>query len=97
MLAAIENYQYSRMRILHMIGTYYISKQDKLMRKRKHLQIRRMLRKLRSYWYEKIRTEDWWLKMIGEEASGSSWKKKLPHDKRKFHEVISKDFSPDIA
>ena len=53
MLAAIENYQYSRMRVLHMIGAYYICKQDKLMRKRKHIQIRRVLRKPCSYWYEK--------------------------------------------
>ena len=76
MVAAIENHQYLRMRILHMINfTYYISKQDKLMRKRKHIQTRRMLRKPRSYWYEKTITEDWWLKMIDEEASASSWKK----------------------
>ena len=37
-LAAIENYQYPRMRILHMIGAYYISKEDKLKRKSKHIQ-----------------------------------------------------------
>ena len=53
MLAAIENYQYSRMGIFHMIGAYYISKQGKVIRKRKHIQVRRMLRKLHSYWYEK--------------------------------------------
>ena len=53
MLAPIENYQYSRMRILHMIGVYYMSKEDKLTRKRKHIQITRILRKPRSYWHEK--------------------------------------------
>ena len=81
-----------------MISAYYICKQDKLMRKRKHIQIRRVLRKPCSYWYEKKnRKEDWWLKMIREEASPSSWQKELPHDKKKFHEIISKDFSSDIA
>ena len=34
-----------------------------------------MLRKPRVYWYEKNRTDDWWLKLIGEETSASSWKK----------------------
>ena len=74
-LTAIENYQYLRTRILHMTGAYYISKQDKLIRKRKSILIRSMLRKPRVYWYEKTRTEDWWLKLIGEETSASSWKK----------------------
>ena len=63
------------MKILHMIGVYYMSKQDKLTRKRKHIQITRILRKPRSYWHEKNRAEDCWLKMIGEKALASSWKK----------------------
>ena len=35
-----------------MIGACYISKQDKLMRKRKHTYETSMLRKPRPYWYE---------------------------------------------
>ena len=47
-----KNNQYSRIGILHMIGACYISKQDKLMRKRKHTYETSMLRKPRPYWYE---------------------------------------------
>ena len=79
-----------------MIGAYYISKEDKLMRKRKHIQIRRMLRKPRSYWYEKTGTEDWWLKMIGEEASASSWKKNFRMTKESFTKILAK-ISPLIS
>ena len=44
-LVALENCQYSRMEILHMIGAYCFSKWDKLVRKRELVQIKRMLRK----------------------------------------------------
>ena len=90
MLASIENYQYSRMRILYMISVYYISKQVKLMKKRKHIQKRRMLRKSCSYWCKKTRTENWWLKMIGEEVSASSWKKYFHLTKESFMKILAK-------
>ena len=86
------------MKILHMIGVYYMSKQDKLTRKRKHIQITRILRKPRSYWHEKNRAEDCWLggeKLVKKLQLVAG--KKVLHDKRKFHEIINKDFSSDIA
>ena len=89
-LAAIKNYQYSRMRILHMIGASYIPKQDKLVRNRNHMQIRRMSRKPRDYWYEKNRTEQWWFKMIDEEPSDSSWKKNFHMTKGSFMKLLTK-------
>ena len=95
-LAAIKNYQYSRMRILHMIGASYIPKQDKLVRKRNHRQMRRMSRKPRGYWYEKNRTEQWWFKMIDEEASASSWKKDFHMTKGSFMKLLT-NISPLIS
>ena len=65
-LSVNQTYQFSRMRNLYMITVYNIIKQNKLKRKRRHMQIRRMLRKPRGFWYERSRTEDWWLKMISD-------------------------------
>ena len=95
-LAVIESYKYSRMKILHLIGAYYISKQDKLMRRKKHKQMRRLLRQPRTFWYEKTRTEQWWLNMIGEEASESSWKKNFRMTKDSFMALLEK-ISPLIS
>ena len=97
MLAAIENYQYSRMRVLHMISAYYICKQDKLMRKRKHIQIRRVLRKPCSYWYEK-KTEKktgglkWFVKKLHLVAG----KKNCRTTKKSFMKLLAK-ISPLIS
>ena len=57
--------------------------------------MRRILRKPRS-WYEKNRTEDWWLKMIGEEASGSSLEKNFHMTKDSFMKLLAK-ISPLIS
>ena len=74
------------MKIVHMIDAYYISKQEKLMRKRKHKQIR-MLRKPSAYWYKKKKTEQktgvlgWLMKKVlkiniyaGFEKNSITWK-----------------------
>ena len=66
------------------------------MSKKKHTQIRRMLRKPRSYWYEKTRTEDWWLKVICGEVSVKSWKRSFRMTKESFMKLLAK-ISPLIS
>ena len=39
---------------------------------------------------KKNRTEDWWLKMIDEEASASSWKKNFRKTKDSFMKLLAK-------
>lgn len=70
-----------------MIGVVCISKQDKLIGKRKHTCL--LVQK-------KNRTEEWWLKMIGAEASASGGKK-TSYVKRQFHEIICENTSCDIS
>ena len=70
-----------------MIGVVCISKQDKLIGKRKYTCL--LVQK-------KNRTEEWCLKMIGAEASASGWKK-TSYVKRQFHEIICENTSCDIS
>ena len=84
------------MRILYMITVYNIIKQNKLKRKRRHMQIRRMFRKPRGFWYKRSRTEDWWLKMISDKASARSWKKNFRMSKESFQDLLAK-ISPFIS
>ena len=95
-LSVIQTYQFSRMRILYMITAYNIIKQNKLKRKRRRMQVRRMLRKPRGFRYERSRTEDWWLKMVSDKASARSWKKIFRMSKESFQDLLAK-ISPFIS
>ena len=74
----------------NMLLIYLTNKKDKLNRKRKYLLSRKLGMKKRSTWgrFEE-RTEDWWKKMLSDDASEKFWKKNFRMGKDAFHELVT--------
>lgn len=58
-----------------MVSAYFATRKSKMQRKRKHIQARRILRKARTVWVVKGRTEQCWQNMLGEDVPEFCWRK----------------------
>ncbi|XP_046853992.1 putative nuclease HARBI1 [Xenia sp. Carnegie-2017] len=86
MAIAYRMMQQKRLRIL---DAYFQAKTKKLMRKRRHLMLRRLCRKPRSTWVVFGRTDQWWRNLISENALSISWKKNLRMSKENFYRLVA--------
>ena len=79
-----------------MVSAYFATWKSKMQRKRKHIQARRILRKARTVWVVKGRTEEWWLNMLGEDVPEFCWRKNFRLSRQSFF-ALADELRPFIA